>query len=110
MKLTAEIVERVKGIADGLDYDYIGFRVQEVPFALGEMNHRSHVWDDGDDTGEELGGVCAIDVRSMFFRPSQYGECYFGDYAAIVVGNHAEYGEDAGEIVISDPVVVEVIA
>ena len=90
MKLTAEIVDRVKDIADGIDYDYIGFRVQEVPF--------------------ELGGVCALDVRSMFFRPSQYGECYLGDYAAIVVGNHAEYGEDPGEIVISDPVVAAVIA
>lgn len=109
MKLTAEIVERVKGIANGLDYDYIGFRVQEVPFSLGEMNHRSHVWNDGNDTGEELDGVCALDVRSMFFRPSRYGE-YIGDYAAIVAGNYAEYGVDAGEIVISDPVVVEVIA
>ena len=109
MKLTAEIVERVKGIANGLDYDYIGFRVQEVPFSRGEMNHRSHVWDDGNDTGEELDGVCALDVRSMFFRPSRYGE-YIGDYAAIVAGNYAEYGVDAGEIVISDPVVVEVIA
>ena len=108
MKLTAEIVERVKGIANGLDYDYIGFRVQEVPFSLGGMNHRSHVWDDGNDTGEELDGVCALDVRSMFFRPSRYGE-YIGDYAAIVAGNYAEYGVDAGEIVISDPVVVEVI-
>jgi hypothetical protein len=35
---------------------------------------------------------------------------YFGDHKAIIAGNFAECGEDPGEIVISDPVVVEIIA
>jgi hypothetical protein len=35
---------------------------------------------------------------------------YFGDHKAIVAGDFAECGEDPGEIIISDPVVVEIIA
>ena len=35
---------------------------------------------------------------------------YFGDYVAVVAGNSYTYGEDPGEIVIADAVVVEVLA
>lgn len=53
MKVTDEMIRRVKELADELFYDYeiVGIRVQEVPFSLGEMDHCSHIWDDGEDTG-----------------------------------------------------------
>ncbi len=110
MKITQEIIDKLNAtIADmELDenYGYIGVRVQEVPFAVGPMEHCSHIWDDGNDTGEELDGVSVTEVDSLA-RVSGY---YYGDYLAIVCGNRAEYGQDIGELVIADPVVVAIIA
>lgn len=106
--MTTEMIKRINEIAEGLSYDYdkIGVRVQDVPFALGEMEHKSHVWDDGDDTGEELDGVCVQDVKTL----SKYHNDYYGDYIAVVAGNDYSYGEDAGELIINDPVVVAILA
>ena len=55
------MIQRVEDIAASALYDYeaVGVRVQDVPFATGPMFHRSHIWDDGDDTGMELPGVSA---------------------------------------------------
>ena len=108
MKLTSEMISKAKAIADSLslDYDKIGIRVQEVPFDLGEMDHQSHVWVDGDETDELLPGVSAQDIKTI----DKYTNEYFGAYVAIVAGNEYEYGEDAGEIIIPDPVVVAVLA
>ena len=62
-----ELVQnRIKEIIDKyeLDYNYIGIRVQEEEFELGSMDHVSKVWVDGDETDEELDGVCVMD-RTM---------------------------------------------
>ena len=99
MKVTDEMIRRVKELADELFYDY------EVVGILGEMDHCSHIWDDGEDTGEELPGVSVI--RS---DEAELAKDYFGDYVAVVAGNSYTYGEDPGEIVIADAVVVEVLA
>ena len=108
MKLTSEMISKAKAIADSisLDYDKIGIRVQEVPFELGAMDHQSHGGVDGDETEERLPGVSAQDIETI----GKYRNEYFGDYVAVVAGNEYEYGEDAGEIVIRDPVVVAVLA
>lgn len=108
MKLTNEIIVKAKAIAENLslDYEKIGIRVQEVPFELGEMDHQSHVWVDGDETDELLPGVSAQDINTI----DKYYNEYFGAYVAVVAGNEYEYGEDAGEIIIHDPVVVVVLA
>ena len=107
MKVTQEMISKVKEMASDpyREYEYIGIRVQEVPFELGEMTHRSHVWDDGDDTGLELDGICAL--RGEY---ADLAASYYGDHIAIVAGNSIEYGEDKGEIIISDAVVLEVLA
>lgn len=102
-----EIIARVKQAAEELHYDYerVGIRVQEVPFELGEMTHCSHVWDDGEDTGVELSGVCVLDSgRAELF------DRYFGDHIAIIAGNEYEYGEDDGEIILKDAVVIDILA
>lgn len=106
-----DLIEQVKD-EYGWDYGYIGIRTQDEAFALGKLSHRSHVWDDGDDTGEELDGVCATDINSPSIRAhcdDAINGCYFGDHCAIIAGNSAEWGEDEGEIVISDPVVIHII-
>lgn len=107
MKLTKDMIDKINEMADSLFYDYevVGVRVQEQPFELGELRHVSHVWVDGDDTGEELPGVCVVKAEH-----SDRGHLYFGDHVAIIAGNRYSYGEDPGEIIIEDPVVVEVLA
>ena len=105
-----EFIERLNTVAQELFYEYevIGIRVQEVEFQLGEMDHVSHIWDDGEDTGEELDGVCAVSSTEAD-RVFQMLD-YYGDHVAIIAGNDYSWGQDYGEIIIRDPVVVEVLA
>lgn len=107
MKLTNEMIKRIEEVADDLFYDYeiVGVRVQEEPFELGEMEHRSAVWEDGEATEETLDGVCVVKHDKL-----AEAQGYYGNHVAIVVGNRYTYGEDPGEIIIEDPVVVEVLA
>lgn len=103
-----EMIEKAREIVEEMEldskYGYIGIRVQEEPFELGEMDHVSHIWDNGDDTGVELSGVCATNINSIIFPE------YFGSHIAIICGDHAETGEDVGEIIIEDAVVEYIVA
>lgn len=113
MKLTQEMIDRIKARAEELhdNYEYVGLRIQdEEAFELGELDHCSHIWADGDDTGEELNGVCVLSLTSGHVDWAKLAGTYFGDHAAIVCGFEASYGEDLGELVIADPEVVEIIA
>ena len=107
MKMTAEMIKEIKKIADDMDltwdYEYVGVRVQEQAFELGSISHLSHVWDNGEDTGVELDGICVCDLDRLGH------EHYFGDHVAIICGNEASYGEDDGELIIRDAEVVNVI-
>lgn len=87
------------------DYDFVGIRVQEEEFELGEIAHVSKVWIDGVETEEELDGICVINIKDI-----KNASDYFGDHAAIICGDEALCGDDYGELIISDPVVVEIIA
>jgi len=90
-----EMIEKAREIVEEMEldskYGYIGIRVQEEPFELGEMDHVSHIWDNGDDTGVELDGICVCSLDRLGVNN------YFGDHVAIICGNEAEYGEDDGE-------------
>ena len=85
------------------EYEFVGVRVQEQGFELGAIEHLSHVWYNGDDTGVELDGVCACKLDRLGVNR------YYGDHAAIICGNDAEYGEDDGEIIIRDAVVAKIL-
>lgn len=113
MEITKSIVDRLLHVANDMKYEYsvFGIRIQEQEFVLGPLSHVSHVWVDGEDTGIDLNGVCAISHRfaeKVFL--GKFPTFYFGDHAAIICGNDFSYGEDVGEIIISDPVVVDIIA
>ena len=107
MKLNAEQINKIKEIAEEYDFDYaaIGFRSQDVPFALGSIAHVSHIWDNGDDTGEDLPGICVCSVKLVDRNPD-----YYGEHCAVIAGNAYEYGEDEGEYIIRDPEVIAIIA
>lgn len=110
MKLTSDIMSQVKAIVDehGWEYEKYAIRIQEVPFELGKIDHVSHVWVDGDETEDKLSGLCCTMTNCME-QSVRNGE-YFGNYMAVIGGNSYEYGEDIGEIIISDPVVIAIIA
>jgi len=104
-----EKAEAYKGI-----YEYVAIRTQEEPFELGQILHESSVWVNGDETENKLDGISATDINSPAVQMHvdknyRYGY-YFGHRKAIICGNRATYGEDVGEVIISDPVVMEVLA
>lgn len=110
---TIQMLNRLRDVAQELIYDYevVAIRVQEPEFKLGEMSHISHVWVDGEETADTLGGICGISsefAEIVFNRVNP--PIYPGEHVAVIAGNQFTYGEDSGEVIISDPVVVEVLA
>lgn len=108
-------IEQIKEAAERFigEYAVVAIRTQEEPFELGEIDHLSHVWDDGDDTGEEIEGLSATTTTSnridMHTAENSLSHgFYYGNHAAIVCGNDYVMGEDEGEVVISDPVCVHI--
>lgn len=89
-------------------YEYIGIRVQDDAYGMqvGQtVEHNSHVWIDGDETDEELNGVCAIYAEAI----GRISTTYYGDTVIILGSQSAEYGEDDGEIIMQDAVVLAVM-
>lgn len=107
MKMTAELIEKIRELKNEYSWDYeqVCIRVQDIPFELGEMDHQSSVWVDDNETDEHLDGVCTLSVEY-----AQNADFYFGDHLAIVAGNEYSYGQDPGEVIICDPVVLEILA
>lgn len=94
---------------DELEFEYgcIGIRVQEESYGLrvGDvMEHNSRVWIDGEETEEELDGVCAISVSCLDVADEYYGSCIL-----VLGSDRYTYGEDAGEIILQDATVLAVI-
>ena len=112
-------VKQIKQLAEKyLDqYDIVAIRTQEEQFSIGELNHISSVWIDGEETSDKLDGISATNINTYDINALKMHSCentpysgfYFGDYQAIICGNSYTIGEDAGEVIIHDPVVVEII-
>lgn len=102
-----DVVSAVESAYD--EYDYVGLRIQYEPFEIGEIDHLSHVWDDNNDTGEELDGICAIKVTPESVLRILKEHSYFGDNIAILGSNSVTYGEDPGEIIMRDAVVTSIV-
>lgn len=109
-------INEIKAIFEDLEQNgalaIYGIRTQDEEFEPeGEaMTHLSHIWDNDDDTGDTLDGVCAstADFIEMHDQSRGFGY-YMGEHCAIIGGNHYSYGEDDGEIIITDPVVIKII-
>lgn len=87
-------------------YGYLGLRFQDEPMAVGEViDHNSHVWDDNNDTGAELPGLCVLS-KGAVDHASYYD---WMKHCAIVGYDDMEYGEDYGEHIARDPIVLEVL-
>lgn len=103
------MISKIKEIAEKytMDYEKIGIRFQDEAFGLGPIGHVSNVWVDGEDTGEEMDGISVFGVDALGRASTEPYEWF--DHIAVIGGNDYVYGEDAGELVISDPVVLGII-
>lgn len=109
-KMTAaEIIAKAEEIRMEQGFGYIGIRTQEEAFELGALNHNSVIWIDGEETEDELDGVCCTMISSERLVRMHLDGYYWGGHTALIAGDRIEYGEDEGEIIISGPQVVYIV-
>ena len=107
--------EDIKKIASNIDFskydfDFIGIRIQDEIFEqIGEeINHNSKVWEDGNETDEELDGICAINAKTTQYLPKSVGG-YIGNVVIILGSNDVEYGQDEEELIMKNAIVLDII-
>lgn len=108
-KQITEIAKKV--MEQNYDFDHIGLRVQESDHGTSageEIEHLSRHWIDGDMTDDEIDGICAIDARSAAKRVLKFG-AYMGNVVLVLGSNRRAYGEDDGEIIMHNPIVLDII-
>lgn len=112
MKSFKEIYEIAQKVKENNNYDFIGIRVQEdFNEKIGEtLKHRSFVWIDGEETTNLLNGVCAIDANRLNATFTMSNGGYSGDVILILGSNdYPERGEDVAEIIMNNPVIIDII-
>lgn len=108
MKSIREAIRKIDIDAMEDEYAYIGIRVQEEAYGLtvgDTVYHYSKVWVDGEETDEELDGVCAMSINLLDIVEG----FYFGKCVLVLGSNYAGYGVDPGEIVMRDAKVLAII-
>ena len=109
------MVSAIAAIIARGEYEYYGIRVDDgVSYSVGDNVANSRIWEDGEPTGEELDGASAVGLKlnssaADIARAVAISQNYFGDSVYLIGGYDMEYGEDAGEYVIKDAVVVKVL-
>lgn len=115
-----KIAKYIANNDDFSDYTFIGIRAIEPEYA--EELRPSYRWDDGEMTDEQLNGVSAYntdidtvwdDVDTIADKLSnaiESSKCYvFGSRKPfIVMGTDGEGGEDINEIIIYDPIILDI--
>lgn len=98
------LIEKIKSRIEELkeDFDFIGVRMSDNPEE--NIECRSYVWEDGEQTEEQLRGLCTVAHDRGW---EDLIGAYHYDYIYIVAGdNWSENGNDFGELVI-EPEIVE---
>lgn len=109
---TEELKSLLDRISEESEYSYIGVRTQEEPFTLGDIDHVSSVWDNGEESGEYLDGISCTNANSPAIRMhcGDHGSSfYYGKHLAILGSNDVTYGEDVGELIMKDARVIYII-
>jgi hypothetical protein len=87
-------------------YYSVGLRYDSRDLQIGEELGDSYRWDDGEDTGEQLDGTCAIDASLEDAMSIIAAYASMGTLYLIGAKRNAMCGEDAGEIVIPEAIVI----
>ena len=128
MKHNITIEDISKLLSD--DNYYYGIRAEDFEYQVGDNCHKSHqLFQDPicDENGDEiypycedgiyegyydageLEGTCAIEVEAnvkSIINALEKVNNYFGDYIYLIKGISCENGNDIGEIIINDAIVV----
>ena len=110
-EMAAKIYEAIQ---DGY-YEYYGIRIDDdIEYSEGDKTEDSRIWVDGDPTDETLDGTSSIgidhtDTADEIEAKIEQAKNYYGNKMYLIAGNSVSYGEDAGEYVISNAVVVKVL-
>ena len=111
-KFSADVVNQIKEKVDDAEYIYYGIRIDDdVKYEEGDFASESRIWDNGEPTDEYANGTCCVGIKAgaseeEIQKALKIAEDYYGDDVYLVGGDSMEYGEDAGEYVIKDAVVV----
>lgn len=93
------IAAEIENLRGEYDAEYVwGVRFDAPGLEVGHTFDASRVWVDGEPTDEYLPGTCVVPSTHLHKR------CVL-DYpgtAYIVCGNLAAYGEDCGEVILTD--------
>lgn len=128
------LIDDIKKAVEGTDYEFYGIRVDDgIRYNIGETANASHQlfqdpqWADDEMTellypyiengpyaglydAGELNGTCVIEFDpesdESIERSLEMISGYYGDNIHILAGDQAEYGNDEGEIIIPDAVVL----
>lgn len=122
MKLTKENITKV--MSENNEYDFFGLRHDEHAYSIGEEVSNSHQWyqDDpaawGEDLpyieelrlwdGGELGGTCAVSIDGVdgIEKAMKAANKYDGSHLYLIASHEAWGGNDYGEVIMPDAVVV----
>lgn len=97
------------------EWAVVGIRTQYEEFKLGEINHKSYIWDDDEMTEEMHTGISVTNIfdesNAVAMHAEDYDDrgYYHGEHIAIIVGDDYYYGQDEGEFVLQDAIVVEIL-
>lgn len=112
MNATEVILEAFAKVSG--DYEVFGIRVMDSEIqeggrlAVGDEVPASYRWDDGDWTEDRLSGASTILVRSASDIPRavRAASDYWGDQLTLIAGESREIGQDEGEIIIRNAIVI----
>lgn len=109
------MTDMLKDIIDRTEYAYCGIRVDDdVNYSVGDQTAPSRIWADGDPTEDTLNGTSCIGLRTDagaedIAAALDAADSYYGNRLYLIAGDSMEYGEDAGEYIIRDAVVIAII-
>lgn len=104
-----------KKIEDAIDrggYGYYGIRIDDdAIYNVGDLVATSRVWLDNEPTADCLDGTCCVGIAYVedIDKAIKTANTYCGDHVYLIGGDRLEYGEDEGEYIIKDAVVVAVL-
>lgn len=103
------------------EYSYFGLRSMtpnyyggnDVVATVGMVMPESYIWDNNESTGELLNGTCAIDITGCEDEEiskviDSLGRNYDGKQIVLLGSHRREHGDDDGEIIMCDAVVISV--
>lgn len=104
----------IAAIVAAAEYTVYGVRAHRAEAEVGAYLGKSRVWVDGEMTDDELGGISTIKVTDEASIAKAIGllrreYCWGGAQIVLVGGHEGEWGEDAGEYIISDNVCLAVL-